>query len=238
MVLLPHSMQISVIIPCLNEERTIGICIQKAFKGIRATGYEGEVLVADNGCTDETKKIAQEHGARVIDVPQHGYGNAIRGGIASALGTYVVIGDGDDSYDFSVIPLFIEKIESGQCDLVIGNRFTGSIEKDAMPFLNEYLGNPVLSAIGRMLFGNVCGDFHCGLRAGRKEALVSLGLNSEGMEFATEMIMKAAVQGIKIGEVPVTLYKDGRDRPPHLRRWRDGFRHLKLMFAYKFFRKG
>jgi len=228
-------MQISIIIPCLNEEKTIGECIKKALLGIESLGYKSEILVIDNGSTDATKKIAEGLGARVVEVAERGYGNAVRGGLSYALGTYVFIGDGDDSYDFSVLPLFIQKLEKEKIDLVVGNRFTGTIMQGAMPFLNRYFGNPLLSSIGRILFGNVCGDFHCGLRAGKKDALVSLRLRSTHMNFATEMIIKAATHKLKIGELPITLYKDGRGGPPHLRRWRDGFACLTYMFQYRFF---
>lgn len=227
-------MQISVIIPCLNEERTVGACIDKARKGIDALGAEGEILVVDNGSTDNTRKNALEHGARIIDAGQRGYGNAVRQGIASALGAYLFIGDGDDSYDFSTLPLFMAKAEGEDLDLVIGNRFTGSIEQGAMPFLNRYFGNPLLSAIGRILYGNVCGDFHCGLRLAKRQALISLNLSSQKMEMATEMIIRASKHELKIGEVPITLYRDGRGRPPHLRRWRDGLTNLLFMIQYRF----
>lgn len=228
-------MRISVIIPCLNEERTVVSCIKKAQEGITTSGYDGEIIVVDNGSSDATKQLALDNGARVVEVRAPGHGNAIRGGLDFAQGDYVVIGDGDDSYDFSVIPAFIEKLEREDLDLVIGNRFSGSIEKNAMPFLNRYLGNPGLSFIGRVLYNDPCGDFHSGLRAGKRLSLLSLKLRKENMEFATEMIIKAATQQMRIGEIPITLYKDGRGRPPHLKRWRDGFTNLVFMFKYRFF---
>lgn len=227
--------RISVIIPCLNEALTVGGCIDRAKIGIAATGYEGEILVLDNGSTDDTRAIAEHNGARVISVAQKGYGNAVRAGLAHARGMYVVIADGDGSYDFAVLDTFIDAIEKHDFDLVVGNRFTGEIKKGAMPFINRYFGNPFLSGVGRLLFGNPCGDFHCGLRAGKKDALLSLNLQTGKMESATEMIIKAAVRKLKIGELPITLYPDGRNRPPHLRRWRDGFANLVMMLRFRFF---
>ncbi len=230
-------MHVSVIIPCLNEERTIEACICKAHTGLQVFEDTSEIIVADNGSIDNSVFIARSLGARVVHVKERGYGSAIMGGITAASGTYIVIGDADESYDFSVIPLFIEKLQKDSCDLVIGNRFIGTILPGAMPFLNRYLGNPVLSFIGRLLYGNVCGDFHCGLRAGRRNSLLSLNLSCTGMEFATEMIIKAARHKLKIGEVPITLYPDGRNRPPHLRPWRDGLRHLIFMLRYRLQKK-
>lgn len=230
-------MLVSVIIPCLNEEKTIGACIRKAQLGITNLNSPCEILVIDNGSTDNTGALARSLGAKVIEVSEHGYGNAVRKGLSEAQGEYVLIGDGDDSYDFKALPLFIQKIKAGEYDLVVGNRFKGTIEKGAMPFLNRYLGNPFLSTVGRILFGNVCGDFHSGLRAGKREALLSLGLSSQKMEMATEMIIKAAQKKLKIGEIPITLSKDGRGRPPHLRRWRDGFINLAFMIKVRFWKQ-
>lgn len=225
----------SIIIPCLNEEKTIGTCIERAQAGIAELGLLCEILVIDNGSTDKTKDIALQHGARVIPAKARGYGNAVRAGLSAAQGEYVLIGDGDDSYDFSTLPLFIRTLQEENCDLVIGNRFTGHIEDNAMPFLNRYFGNPLLTGIGRLLFGNICGDFHSGLRAGKRHSLLSLDLTSQKMEMATEMIIRAALHGLVIREIPITLSKDGRGRPPHLRRWRDGFTNLFFMFKVRFF---
>ena len=226
-------MEISIIIPCLNEEKTIGECVKKAKAGIEISQYEGEVLVADNGSTDSSKEIAQSLGASVDDVQNKGYGNALRGGLAKATGTYVIMGDADGSYDFSIVPQLIEKLKSEDYDLVIGDRFGGKIMPGAMPFLNKFLGNPALSTVGKILYGNVCNDFLCGLRAAKTSSLSKLNLSCTGMEFAAEMIIKSATHNFKIGQIPITLYRDGRGRLPHLRRWRDGFRLLFFMIRYK-----
>jgi glycosyltransferase involved in cell wall biosynthesis len=223
--------ELSVVMPCLNEGETLERCIVKAQQALAASGIAGEVVIADNGSTDGSQAIAQRLGARVAPVEAKGYGSALLGGIAAARGTWVIMGDADDSYDFSHIPRFMEKLRGG-CDLVMGNRFLGGIKPGAMPPLHRYLGNPVLSAIGRLFFGSPCGDFHCGLRAFRKEAIMGLGLRSTGMEFASEMVVKATVFGLSIAEVPTTLSPDGRSRPPHLRSWRDGWRHLRFLLMY------
>lgn len=217
--------------PCLNEAETIRTCVEKAQRFIAEAGVSAEVLIADNGSTDGSQAIAEGVGARVVPVAQRGYGAALSAGIAAARGRYVVMGDADDSYDFSVLGGFLEQLRAGK-DLVMGNRFAGGIEEGAMPFLHKYLGNPVLSFLGRLFFKAPVRDFHCGLRGFRRDAILSLGLETHGMEFASEMVVKAALRGLQIGEVAVRLAPDGRSRPPHLRTWRDGWRHLKFLLIY------
>jgi len=223
--------EISVVMPCLNEAETLPVCIEKLQRTFRDHGVRGEVIVADNGSSDESVAIARRLGARVISVIAKGYGSALMGGIAAARGTYVVMGDADDSYDFTAVPAFLEQLRQG-FDLVMGNRFQGGIEPNAMPPLHKYLGNPVLTLIGRLFFNAPCGDFHCGLRGFRKDAYERMGLRTTGMEFATEMIVKATLLNMRISEIPTTLSVDGRSRPPHLRTWRDGWRHLRFMLLY------
>jgi glycosyltransferase involved in cell wall biosynthesis len=222
---------VSAVLPCLNEERTIGICVDKAKAGIAALGLAGEVIVADNGSTDRSVEIAQQHGARVVHQPVKGYGAALRAGIEASRGRIVVMGDADDSYDWSAIAPFVRKIEDGY-DLVVGNRFQGGIQPGAMPVLHRYLGNPVLSAISRLAFGLKLGDVHCGMRAFTKAGFERMRVGSPGMEFATEMVASAAHQGLRIAEIPTRLYRDKRDRPPHLRTFRDGWRHLRFILTY------
>ena len=220
-------MLLTILMPCLNEERTLAACIRKAQSYLAHAGIPGEILVADNGSTDHSRDIADALGARIVTVTAKGYGSALRAGIAAARGTYIVMGDADDSYDFGELDAFLEKLEAGH-DLVIGNRFAGGIKPGAMPLLHRYLGNPVLSFLGRRLFGIPLGDFNCGLRGFRREPMLALGLSALGMEFALEMIVKAALRGLSIAEVPTTLSPDGRDRPPHLRSFRDGWRSLRF----------
>jgi hypothetical protein len=217
--------------PCLNEAETIGVCVWKAKRYLAKAGIAGEVLVADNGSTDGSQMIAEGLGARVVRVEERGYGAALQGGIAAARGRYVIMGDADDSYDFTALDGFVDRLRSG-ADLVMGNRFAGGIEKGAMPFLHRYLGNPALSFIGRLFFGTGARDFHCGLRGFRADAIRSLALKTTGMEFASEMVVRAALSGLAIAEVPTTLKPDGRSRPPHLKTWRDGWRHLKFLLMY------
>lgn len=230
-ILKPDLIEVSAVIPCLNEERTIALCIDKAFRGMAAAGARGEVVVADNGSTDRSIEIARKHGARVISESVKGYGAALRRGIHEARGEIIVIADADDSYDWSSIAPFIEKIRSG-FDLVMGNRFRGGIEPGAMPPLHRYLGNPVLSAAARMAFQVPIGDFHCGMRAFTKDAFERMKVRTTGMEFATEMVANAACQGLRIGEIPTVLHPDKRGRPPHLRSFRDGWRHLRFIMMY------
>lgn len=224
-------LELSIVLPCLNEALTLGTCIQKAQAAMLKHGIEGEVIVADNGSEDGSQAIAQSLGAKVVNVVEKGYGSALQAGIEAAKGTYVLMGDADDSYNFLNIYPFVEKLREGY-DLVMGNRFKGGVEPKAMPFLHKYLGNPVLSFVGRLFFGNNIGDFHCGMRAFRKDAYEKMQLQTLGMEFATEMIVKATFQQLSITEVPIKLYPDGRNRPPHLRTWRDGWRHLRFMCLY------
>lgn len=229
-----HSMpncEVSAVIPCLNEEKTLGICINKALDAFKRLRIAGEVVVADNGSSDASVEIATRLGARVVRVTERGYGAALIAGINAARGTTIIMADADDSYDWSEIGPFIEKINEGY-DLVMGNRFKGGIEPGAMPILHKYLGNPVLSGIARITFKSNIGDFHCGMRAFRKNAIQSLGLKCTGMEFATEMIANAIRHQIKISEIPTKLYIDKRDRPPHLRSFRDGWRHLRFILLY------
>jgi len=198
---------------------------------MRDNQINGEVLVSDNGSTDDSINIAVRLGARVVHVEEKGYGSALMGGITAARGKYVLMGDADCSYDFGHIPRFLNKLREGY-DLVMGNRFQGGVQPGAMPALHRYLGNPVLSSIGRLFFHSPCGDFHCGLRAFNRQAILDLNLQTTGMEFASEMVVKATLHGIRIGEVPTTLAPDGRSRPPHLRSWRDGWRHLRFLLIY------
>jgi glycosyltransferase involved in cell wall biosynthesis len=217
--------------PCLNEEETLGICIQKARRSIDAHSLHAEILIADNGSTDNSISIATKLGARVVHAEEKGYGNALRYGISNAKGTYVIMADSDDSYDFSDILPFVVKLREGY-DLVVGNRFLGGIQKNAMPFLHRYLGNPVLSFIGKLFFNIQIGDFHCGFRAFHRQSMIDIDLFTPGMEFASEMIVKSSLNNLRISEVSVTLSPDGRSRPPHLQTWQDGWRHLRFLLLY------
>jgi len=223
--------EVSIVIPCLNEAETLAKVIRKALASFARMGVAGEVVVADNGSSDGSQQIAVDEGARLVHVPQRGYGAALHGGISAAYGEFVVMGDADDSYDLGSMDECLTHLRAG-ADLVMGNRFAGRIMPNAMPWLHKWLGNPVLSWLGRVLFNSTVGDFHCGLRAFRKSAWEAIALQTSGMEYASEMVIKAAIFGQRIVEVPITLYKDGRSRPPHLRTWRDGWRHLRFMLAY------
>ncbi|WP_426417212.1 glycosyltransferase family 2 protein [Aestuariirhabdus sp. LZHN29] len=224
-------LELSIVMPCLNEAETLAICIDKAKGFLQRYGVDGEVVIADNGSTDGSQQIATEHGARVVNVETKGYGAALMGGIQSAEGRFVIMADADDSYDFSALDLFVDKLRDG-FDLVMGNRFLGGIKPGAMPPLHRYLGNPVLTGIGKLFFGSKASDFHCGLRGFRREAILALGLETSGMEFASEMVVKATLHGLNVVEVPTTLSPDGRSRAPHLRSWRDGWRHLRFLMIY------
>lgn len=223
--------ELSVVMPCLNEAETLEACICKAQQALREAGISGEIIIADNGSTDGSREIAERLGARVVRVTARGYGNALMGGIGAARGKYVVMGDADESYDFGHIPRFVAKLREG-ADLVMGNRFRGGIQRKAMPPLHQYFGNPLLTRIGRLFFRSPVGDFYCGIRGFRKDAYEKMGLRTTGMEFATEMVVKATLLTLRIAEVPTTLSPDGRNRPPHLRTWRDGWRTLRFFLLY------
>jgi glycosyltransferase involved in cell wall biosynthesis len=225
------ALELTILMPCLNEAETLARCIDKARAYLARSGVAGEVLIADNGSTDGSQAIAAAHGARVVAVAARGYGSALIGGIRAARGRYVIMGDSDDSYDFSALEAFVDKLREGYA-LVMGNRFKGGIMPGAMPKLHRYLGNPVLTAVGRLFFRSPCGDFHCGLRGFDRDAILALDLQAPGMEFASEMVVKATIQKISIAEVPTILHPDGRSRPPHLRSWRDGWRHLRFLLLF------
>lgn len=227
----PRALELTILMPCLNEARTLPACIGKAMGFLARSGIAGEVLVADNGSTDGSQQVAEGLGARVVDIAEKGYGAALLGGIRAARGRYVIMADSDDSYDFAHLDGFVAKLREGY-QLVMGNRFAGGIAPGAMPPLHRYLGNPVLTAVGRVLFRSPCRDFHCGLRGFDRQAILGLGLQAPGMEFASEMVVKATVRKLRIAEVPTTLAPDGRDRPPHLRSWRDGWRHLRFLLLF------
>ena len=228
------TMELTILMPCLNEAETLAICIEKAKTFLKNGNIQGEILIADNGSQDGSEQIAKQCGARVIHVNQRGYGAALQSGIQHALGQYIIMGDADNSYNFLDLMPFLTHLRAG-VDLVMGNRFKGKIEPGAMPFLNKYLGNPILSFLGRCFFQSTIGDFHCGLRGFKREVIQQLQLKSQGMEFASEMIAKASLKHLKIVEVPTVLAPDGRSRPPHLRPWRDGWRHLRLLLFLRFF---
>lgn len=225
------TIELSIVMPCLNEAETLATCIKKARGFLEAENVSGEIVIADNGSTDGSQQIAEALGAKVVPVAAKGYGSALRGGIEAAKGKYVIMGDADDSYDFSNLLPYLLKLRESY-DLVMGNRFKGGIQKDAMPFLHKYLGNPVLSFLGKLFFKSNIGDFHCGLRGFSKEAYYKMELQTTGMEFASEMIVKASLKNLKIAEVPTVLSPDGRSRPPHLNTWRDGWRHLRFLMLY------
>ncbi len=226
-----YTLELSILMPCLNEAETLEICIEKAQKSLRELDIAGEVIIADNGSTDGSQDIATRMGARVVPVVAKGYGSALMGGIIAARGVYIIMGDADDSYDFSNLGPFVEKLRGG-CDLVMGNRFQGGIKPGAMPPLHKYLGNPVLTWVGQLFFSSPAGDFHCGLRGFRRDSILKLDLQTTGMEFASEMVVKASLYKLRITEVPTVLSPDGRSRPPHLRTWRDGWRHLRFLLLY------
>lgn len=220
--------ELTILMPCLNEAETVANCVRKARGFLERTRIKGEVLVADNGSSDGSVDLATQAGARVIHIAQKGYGSALIGGIDASQGKFVIMADADDSYDFGKLDGFVERLREGN-DMVIGHRFQGGIRPSAMPFLHRYLGNPALSFVGRLLFSSRIGDFHCGLRGVNREAVLRLALQAPGMEFATEMIVKATLAGWRIAEIPTVLSPDGRSRAPHLRSWRDGWRHLRFL---------
>jgi glycosyltransferase involved in cell wall biosynthesis len=221
-------LEVSVVMPCLNEGRTVGRCVLKALRALERLGVAGEVVVADNGSADDSVEVARAHGGRVVHVERRGYGSALQAGIAAARGRYVIMGDADDSYDFSQLDPFVSRLRQGD-ELVMGNRFRGGIKPGAMPWLHRYVGNPVLTGILNLFFHSPIRDAHCGLRAFRKDSYAKLALTTTGMEFASEMVVKACLHRQTISEVPVVLHPDGRDRPPHLRSFRDGWRHLRFL---------
>src|SRR5450631_3910528 len=227
----PTAVEVSIVMPCLNEAETLAKCIRHAQSAIAKGGFAAEIIVADNGSTDGSQQIARELGARVVEVPRKGYGSALIGGIDAAKGQFVVMGDADDSYDFEAIGPLIDKLRQGY-DLVVGNRFMGGIEPGAMPWSHRWVGNPVLTFISRVFFHAPVGDTHCGLRAFKKDAYEKMRLRASGMEFASEMVIKASLKGMRITEVAVVLRPDGRSHPPHLRTWRDGWRHLRFMLLF------
>ena len=220
--------EISILMPCLNEAESVELCIRKAQSWIQRSGVRGEIVIADNGSNDGSQALSETAGARVVSVEEKGYGSALRGGIAACRGRYVVMGDADDSYDFSELDGFLWELRAGN-QLVMGNRFKGGIREGAMPALHRYLGNPVLSFIGRLFFHTPIGDFHCGLRGFDRQAIESIGLATSGMEFASEMVVRASLAGLSMTEVPIVLHPDKRTRKPHLRTWRDGWRHLRFL---------
>ena len=224
-------MELTILMPCLNEAETLAVCIRKARRFLTDHGIDGEVLISDNGSTDGSQEIARAEGARVVTASRKGYGSALITGCQEARGTYVIMGDADDSYDFLHLMPFVEKLREGY-DLVMGDRFAGGIEDGAMPWSHRYIGNPILSFVGRIFFHSRIRDFLCGLRGYRREAILGLDLQTTGMEYASEMVVKAELNGLRIAEVPTTLKKDGRSRPPHLRSFRDGWRHLKFLLMY------
>jgi glycosyltransferase involved in cell wall biosynthesis len=227
----PEAVEVSIVMPCLNEAETLATCIQQAQQAIEREGLAAEIIVADNGSTDGSQVIAKELGVRVVPIARKGYGSALIGGINAARGRFVIMGDADDSYDFTAIAPLIDKLREGY-DLVVGNRFRGGIESGAMPWSHRWVGNPVLTFISRVFFHTPVGDAHCGLRGFRKDAYERMKLRATGMEFASEMVIKASLKRMRIAEVPVTLRPDGRTRPPHLRTWRDGWRHLRFMLLF------
>ncbi|MGY0393095.1 glycosyltransferase family 2 protein [Bizionia sp. KMM 8389] len=223
--------ELSIVMPCLNEAETLEVCIKKAQSFLAKHKIDGEIIIADNGSTDGSQAIAKKLEATVVPVSEKGYGSALKGGIHAANGTYIIMADADDSYNFENLMPFVTELRAGS-DLVMGNRFKGGIKKGAMPFLHKYLGNPVLSFIGRLFFNIKIGDFHCGLRGFSKVAFLKMNLQTTGMEFASEMIVKSKLNNLSITEVPTTLSPDGRSRPPHLNTWRDGWRHLRFLMLY------
>ncbi len=222
--------ELSIILPCLNEEETLQTVLDKCFMSLDSLGVVGEVIVADNGSTDESLNIVSCSAAKLVQVSTRGYGAALLGGIAEARGEFVIMGDADDSYALDDLGVFFKSLKAGN-DLVMGNRFQGGIAKGAMPWLHKFIGNPILSWFGRLFFKIPIGDFHCGLRGFKTDSIRNLGLTSHGMEFASEMIVKTSLAGLKIAEVPTTLKPDGRSRAPHLRTWRDGWRHMIFLLA-------
>jgi glycosyltransferase involved in cell wall biosynthesis len=224
-------LELSIVMPCLNEAETLAVCVRKARSFLAASGIHGEVIVADNGSTDGSREIAAAEGAVVVPVAIKGYGAALMGGIEAARAPFVIMGDCDDSYDFTALAPFVGKLRGG-AEFVMGNRFKGGIADHAMPPLHRYFGNPLLTRLSKLIFRHPFGDIQCGLRGFRKDALLSLNLRTTGMEFASESVVKASIYGLRTAEVPTTLSRDGRSRPPHMRSWRDGWRNLRFYPLY------
>jgi glycosyltransferase involved in cell wall biosynthesis len=229
---LSDPIELSIVLPCLNEERTVGICVAQAMSFLASHAINGEVIVADNGSTDRSIEMEQTAGACIVPVTEKGYGNALKGGFQAARGKYIIMADADESYDLVHLMPFVEKLREGY-DLVMGNRFKGGIEKGAMPWHHRYIGNPILSFLGQLFFKTPAKDFHCGLRGFTKDAIEKMNLQTSGMELASEIVIKASILGMRVCEVPTTLSPDGRDRPPHLRSFRDGWRHLRFLLIYR-----
>lgn len=228
---LSDGIELSIVLPCLNEERTVGACVAQAMSFLASHNLQGEVIVADNGSSDCSVEIARSGGAFIVQVDEKGYGNALKGGFQAARGKYIIMADADQSYDLLNLMPFVEKLRQGY-DLVMGNRFKGGIKKGAMPLHHKYIGNPILSFIGQLFFKTPAKDFHCGLRGFTKAAIEKMDLQTTGMELASEIVIKASILGMSVSEVPTTLSPDGRDRPPHLRSFRDGWRHLRFLLIY------
>ena len=228
---LSTEIELSIVLPCLNEERTVGVCVAQARSFLTTQNVKGEVIVADNGSTDDSATIAESNGAIVIHVREKGYGNALKGGFEAARGKFIIMADADESYDLVHLMPFLEKLRQGY-DLVMGNRFKGGIKKGAMPWHHKYIGNPILSFVGQLFFKTPAKDFHCGLRGFTKDAVEKMNLQTTGMELASEIVIKSSILGMRVCEVPTSLAPDGRDRPPHLRSFRDGWRHLRFLLIY------
>ncbi|GAB4492542.1 MAG: glycosyltransferase family 2 protein [Anaerolineales bacterium] len=228
---IPTDPELSIVLPCLNEERTVGTCIDKAQASLQKNRISGEIIIADNGSTDQSVEIALARGARVVHVKEKGYGSALKGGIEAAQGKYILMADADDSYELDNLMPFLEKLREGY-DLVMGNRFKGGIAPGAMPWHHRYIGNPALSFLGKLFFQTPANDFHCGIRGFTQTAIRQINPQTTGMEFASEIVIKASILGLKVCEVPTRLFPDGRDRPPHLRSFRDGWRHLRFLLLY------
>ena len=223
--------ELSIVLPCLNEERTVGRCVAQAMSFLACHNIQGEVIVADNGSSDQSTEVARAGGAVIVHVDERGYGNALKGGFQAARGKFIIMADADESYDLIHLMPFVEKLREGY-DLVMGNRFKGGIKNGAMPWHHKYIGNPILSFVGQLFFQTPAKDFHCGLRGFTKEAIDQMNLQTTGMELASEIVIKASILGMRVCEVPTTLSPDGRDRPPHLRSFRDGWRHLRFLLIY------
>ena len=226
-----QEIEVSVVMPCLNEGESVGVCVAKAYKSLESLGLKCEIIVVDNGSTDNSKEIAQENGAIVVEQPLKGYGNAYLKGFEAARGKYIIMGDSDDTYDFTNLKPWVDALKEENYDMVMGNRFKGDIIDGAMPWHHKYIGNPILSGILKVLFNTSIGDSHCGMRSFKREAIDKMELKTTGMEFASEIVIKAVKNKLKIKEIPITLNIRGGGAP-HLRSFRDGWRHLRFMLMY------